>query len=503
MSPAGAPGRGDARAFGLALAILALASLLPVWLPRHLPLQDLPQHLFIAQVLASYDAPALNWRETYDAALAVGPYASFYAFAAGLGRWLGVDVAARLFFSACLLLTAAAAALAWRRRPSPAAPWPLLLMLPASFSQVWYLGFANYLLSIPLLLLALLALARAPDGPPAPPGRAAATAGLRLAPWIVLLFLTHPYTLLVFAGLATVAALDARRDPAAARRAAAAAALALALALGWWMLQPGAQPVAGGLARLRPEWVAPAELLRWLLLPFAGLRWNGGIDPLAAALWAAAVLLVLAAARRPATRCERAFARHAAVVLAAYLVLPFWLGEFSYFNLRLAPLLVLLVPLALAGIPLRRSAGLALAGLCLALVGHAAWLHQRLSDEVAEIAPLFAEMRPNASLRRILHDAAPRAIDAGYFPEFHAHAVFLYHLAVGGGANPYLLPNPMMPVRYNPAHADWARAAHAFDPGIGPAGAYDYLLVRGAGPLPAGLRLLGRSGAWSLHAPAP
>ncbi|MBI3774895.1 MAG: hypothetical protein HY273_04970 [Gammaproteobacteria bacterium] len=72
------------RSFLIWVAMLTLACLWPIWAYRFLPMQDYPQHLFIAQILSTFDSPDLNWQQNYE----MNPGLSAYPLTYGLLRWI-------------------------------------------------------------------------------------------------------------------------------------------------------------------------------------------------------------------------------------------------------------------------------------------------------------------------------------------------------------------------------------------------------------------------------
>ena len=498
--PAHFPGDGESRIglpFLLWTLLLTATCLWPIWAQRFLPMQDYPQHLFITKVLATFGDPALDWPRHYTVHLASGAYILSYGLMRALALGLGVEIAGKLSISLYVILMAVVVLRAARHAPSPAPPWPLLLVFPLLFHQCYFLGFQSYLLSLPLLLLALFALADVGAGPLSP------RLGAKLALSVGLLLLAHPYTVLVFLALGGLLALAAWPDRAALLRTLLPV-LAVAALFGLWSLL--GHGVAGAdKLEWAVRWWPPAGILAFLFAMFTGLRWQHGFAWPELPLWLTALGLIAFHARRTALPWR--FSRPALLLFAATLLgfaaLPFWLGYYSYFNLRLAPIAYFLGVLALAAVPLPRASGHALGLVAWLLVALSAQAQARIGDETATILPVLEKMAPNSAVLPVLVDSRTRVLDSTLFYQLHAHEAYYYHVIRGGGVNPLPFPNPMMPVQLR-ADAPWPLLESTPVPewprALAP---YRYVLVRGRdGAL---LRLLTQladvtatSGPWTL-----
>ncbi|HEX7623143.1 MAG TPA: hypothetical protein VF400_06190, partial [Anaeromyxobacteraceae bacterium] len=174
-----------------AVALLLLAAgAAPFWAGRFLPFLDLPQHLGLAAVVARYRDPATAFARTYLVQAGVTPYWGYYGSMWLLGRALPLELANRVLFSAYavgLPLAAAFLLASFRRDPR----WAVFT-LPLVFSTNLFLGFASFLLSLPLALLALGLAERHLAAPDFRPGTA-----LGLAAAAALVFLFHAQSYLV------------------------------------------------------------------------------------------------------------------------------------------------------------------------------------------------------------------------------------------------------------------------------------------------------------------
>ena len=140
---------------GAALLLLAAAAA-PFWAGRFLPFLDLPQHLGLAAVLTHYHDPATAFARTYTLDPHITPYWGYYGamWILGLGgRGLPIELANRFLFTgyAIGIPLASAYLLASFGRDRR---WAVLT-IPLVFNTNLFFGFATFLLSIPLFLLAL------------------------------------------------------------------------------------------------------------------------------------------------------------------------------------------------------------------------------------------------------------------------------------------------------------------------------------------------------------
>ncbi len=137
-----------------AAAVLLAATAAPFWSGRWLPFLDLPQHLGLAAVLTRYRDPATSFAHYYTLDPRITPYWGYYGamWILGLGG-LPLELANRVLFSAYALAVPLASAylLASFGRDRR---WAVLTV-PLVFNTNLFMGFATFLLSIPLFLAAL------------------------------------------------------------------------------------------------------------------------------------------------------------------------------------------------------------------------------------------------------------------------------------------------------------------------------------------------------------
>ena len=476
-----------------AVLALSLCCLWPVWALEFPPLQDYPQHLFLAHVNATYANPAYNWSQYYLADLTFGPYAFFYLLIAGLDKIIPITIAGKLYLSLYITLLTGLALLLLKRSQGNNPPWASLLLFPLAFHPMYFMGFTNFLLSVPLLVFAVLDHQGLTREAPSP------FAYFRQGFLLLLLVLCHPYTILVYIFLTGANAL--LPEPKTPRRKAAIIPplVTACCFLIWYKTSlPGQE------GKMPLLWWPWRENLSYYLLMFTGMRWATGINWPTLLAWIAAGIIVLLGAAR-SIKAKIAFPSRAALAFtlatAGFFALPYWAGQYSYFNLRMAPISYLFAAILVGYCTLPRNAGLGLAAIAAFLISQSASMQAAISAETAVIKPLILAMKPNATLLPMTFQTESSILDSHFFPEVNSHDHFYYHLLIGGGASPNLFPSPMLPLRFRTG-VDLPKATHNFS-WQEHGSKYDYILTRGA---PAEFTpfvtryasLVSQSGAWLL-----
>ena len=153
---------------------------------------DYPQQLALSAILRWYSDPARRFRETYELAL-WAPHGLFKLLTAGLAWAMPINVAGKLIVSASLLAVGVAALAVCRRTGRPG--WYALLALALTYNTVFYWGFVDNLLALPLALGGAAMADRLLDRP------VTARPWLALAGVTVLFHTVHLQFLLLFAGM--------------------------------------------------------------------------------------------------------------------------------------------------------------------------------------------------------------------------------------------------------------------------------------------------------------
>lgn len=148
-------------------ALFLVANLVLVWALPLIPAQDLPQHLTYIRIFADYGDPSLPFRDFYVLPHGFQPYDSIYLLLAWIARHSSVMIALRLALSVYVVLMFVAfdvLAASIHGRPSRDRPMPSGVM---ASMLVWgsalAMGFLQYFLCVPLVLLAVAALVRGGD----------------------------------------------------------------------------------------------------------------------------------------------------------------------------------------------------------------------------------------------------------------------------------------------------------------------------------------------------
>ncbi|GMU56052.1 MAG: hypothetical protein AMXMBFR33_51980 [Candidatus Xenobia bacterium] len=454
------------------LVVLTLLSLVPIWAFPYPALQDYPQHLFQARVVAD---PAAH--PEYQVHLAP-TYSVFYLVTSSLARYLPLDVAGRAAVSLYLLLMALAA---WRlARPWN---WGALLLFPVCYNQFYFLGLLNYIYAFPILLLALLDLE-------------ASRVNWRLPLWLLALLFAHPFGLLVYLGVVILWALLTRE------RKYLIALAAGSLVFGLWYLSQETTPYG----RSGVHFLGLGYNLRFLATFFTNTGWEASTDWSTLMLWVVALAILARCAFKEGTQPG---VRMAAAAIAGGLLMglvgPWGLGGMNFaLGQRLSIVAFLFLPVLASRVIVRGLWAFALVAVAISLVLLSDSKQYRISREIATISPLIAQMEPGQAVLPLMFDQGYSDESDYYFYQPHLHDVFYYHIAKGGVAGSLwsagTLPvdfkpgqRPAAPEPYFPNQFDWRRHAH-----------YRYYLVRGGDEqvdryLAFAARLVGRSGPWRLY----
>lgn len=484
--------------FAVCILILLAVSLYPIVTLRFLPMQDYPQHLFLSQVINTFNDPAFNWKQNYNTILELKPYMLWYLLMKPIAFLVGVELAGKALLSAYLFLITALIYLI-KRSVTDSQPWGAVLFYPLAFNQIYYMGFSNYLLSLPLIFILLLDLEKMLHCPP--PNRRIA---LHLVGLLILL-LNHPYSFLVYAVLAiTVSAITGKNSKERLRTLVPAITVVIVFII--WYVTAHSQSSSPNATPWSIKWWPPFDITGYYLLMFTGMRLTANIDWLSLILWYIAGIVFInrwikdgrqfQAIRLPTVMFLVSF--------AGFLILPFLVGYYSYFNIRLAPVSYFAGALVLSRIKISQRAGLLVVFASLLLLFLSIRTQAGVSREVGTILPVIEKMQPNAMVLPLYFDSTSKHIDPVFFYEIHAHEANYYHIIKGGGANPTLFPNAMMPVQYSnlfpkqpiPKPDNFLLSVHEL--------MYDYFLVRSAhqsfieSMLLKGYQLSAKSDQWTL-----
>lgn len=469
---------------------LVTSSLVPLWLVRYPPIEDLPQHLAAIRVLHSLHDPAFNLATYFELTLSRTQYLAYYLVADLLAYPLGVRLANLVLVTAALVGTPYALRSLLRAlgRDEKLA----LFALPLAYNAHLILGFFNFLAALPLALFGLSLAVRL---------RVRPTRGLALALCAVtfVCFYTHvvPFAFLGF-GATLVALGDTLR--ATSRRLLPLVPGGLA-ALVWTRFAPAGQATATAAfgqegVGPRPTFATASDALRdlpnWLTDVFQGER-----DVQLFIVMLALALFAIGLGARPAARDDAATTDQALRVvltrrlgllaplaLALYFVTPTgydWIWPIS----ARFPLLAILFVIPVLPFP-RGALGVLLAA-AIAATSVATFVEagERFvtfeRDEVGELDQALAAIPPGRRVAGLIGDKY--STQAKFAPFLHYVA---YYQADRGGAVMFTFADfPQSPFRFREDHRPprvgprWEWMPERVEPRRD-LGWYEFVLVRGA-----------------------
>jgi hypothetical protein len=490
----------------VALLLAAVASAVPLWCARFLPLADLPQHVAAIGMLRRWWDPTLHLGSRYALNVGDSQYFVYHALGAIVSLVTGSAESANR-----VLLTAVAIAFPYALRSLLSAlrrdERLALFAAPAFWSAPLMMGFVPYVAAVPVATWAIALFVRQAQRP--------SLAGkLGLASLACVLFSLHLSAYLVFLGSVALVAIPLHRRLARIARALAWVAPSAMLTAAWALRGSLAVPSTPGPERAQIAWTSTRTLAQQLPI-WAHDIWRSHVDEgCAVVLSLALVALALQRGRAPDERwlARAAWAPFVFAVLA-YCVLPYNVGPAVMLDTRMATFVILFAPLVLAPRPGLRGTLPLVAVLVSHLVG--------VTDSVIEVRR--TESEELGGIDRLLYRIPPGARVLTlpvHLTSRHTHWppwVFLgsYHLArAGGEAEMSFTHIRHWPIRDLPAFEDarrplfWTLAPctfrNAYD---GPSA--DYLLVRASRDIfrthPAGPRWhrIDQEREWSLYEREP
>ncbi len=353
----------------VAAAVLLAA---PALLVRYLPMTDLPQHLAVASILRNIDDPLFGFSSYYEVALHKSLYLLPYLVVVALSYLVPLEIAMRWLVFAMLLLypLGMLALLRASRRPALL----MLLALPLVYNATVFWGFIHFNFGVGLSFFAIALYSRAERTP---------GSDLALGLLCAAIALTHMYGLLVLFGYVTLSVLLGERQRLLRRLLP---------------LAPGAAGLAvwiGFALEARQVDVVENPGLVPRLTRFEQAVLGGYSDPGEGYLliaYAVVILLLLLPSlplvgkrRWRLERGDRILLVYIALNLLLYLVLPMSLPAAKCLHLRHAVLALMLLPLVVPPLSLRRFprlGGALLGGLALLTIGNS-WIHLLLFDREA------------------------------------------------------------------------------------------------------------------------
>jgi hypothetical protein len=485
----------ERRWFVAAFVLLAVASVLPIWIIRYHPLPDHADHLAAASIWHNYNNPRFDFQRYYELSLGASPYWVYYGAMHLLAYPLGLDLANRVLLTAYLVGVPLGLWTLTRRFERSA--WLSLFGFPIAWTFNFTIGFISFALGMAIVPFALALFDRFCEKPGIARGIAAAVVGgglffCHLLPWGMYLGAAGLIGLLY--GFRPRKALIARFCVWAA-----------ALAAGLLVVLRGSTLHMGGVAG-RLAWVRTAfpDAIR-SFYDWVWNGWQGHDDEICVAFLGIAWVGLMVTGWRKRGEFRWLDLRAAACFLTAitaYFVLPRSLTSPAYWwgiNVRFAVFTVLFATLLVRG-PIRGArrwllAPLVAGALCVAVDTNVHWIQgQRFAAGYEQLENLPEPgSRVLFILREPWHDPAARLnyaqIYYGVYQAFH------------GGYMPYNFDEGF-PIRYKVRYpAPTWRGMHFVWEKHAPY--YDYVMAFQAGPEMFGahrgeVTTVAQSGKWTL-----
>lgn len=140
------------RLFLIAFVLLTAGSLVPIWLIRILPMQDVWQHLALVDIIHNYNAPGSIYPDYFLLPDVPKPNLFYYY----MTSWLGY-ITPSLEFANKVLLSAYVITFPlsylYLLRSFDRSKWLALFVFPFVFNAMFYLGFVAFLLAMPMMLV--------------------------------------------------------------------------------------------------------------------------------------------------------------------------------------------------------------------------------------------------------------------------------------------------------------------------------------------------------------
>jgi hypothetical protein len=460
----------------LALFLAAsIATAVPLWVGRYVPLMDYPNHLSMTFVWFHLGEPAWGFAPFYEVNPIPMPYWAHYICVYLLSFLFQPELAQKIFLTAALLALPPSLALYAHRMGRD--PRLALLSYPLLWNPNLMHGFIAYVAGLPVLFLALIVLDRHAERPSA--GRGAAIVALG-----VLLYFFHLLTWLLFLVLGAATLLLGRPRPRSTALALAPLVPSAALAAVCYLVASrmptaGVQRPPARLAALRGVFDTPlqalAQLPKWMIDVHPGMASTMALTALGV-LW---LFLRVApdrepSARRPSTHVEVA----AAVALLLVFILPRSLIRPFYWyaiSRRIIVVFALLLVVAIRGrIAGARRVALALAApVAVAFAVDVALHFHRFNVHARDYDQLMAVVPPRKRVLPLIFDDRDSEVDVRAYAQWSSWVQLRQ-----GGYVPWGFDSrvPVRPWR-ELAAPPWDRPAEFNFASHG--GDWDYLLVRG------------------------
>ena len=430
---------------------LVLAAIAPLWIVRHIPLEDLPQHLAAITVLHDFHRPEFRFTEFFELTLGNTQYLSYYLAVHVLAYVFGVELANRIVLS--LALAALPYALRSLLRVLGREPAWALFALPLTYNAHLILGFLNFVAALPLVFYGLSLAVKERLTPKR-------KRSVLLAVVALVAFYTH---VVPFAFLALGVVLVAWDGWPIASMRRCLPLIPAAIAAGFWIGSTAGRSVvgaasgqasAGGMHPTFQDWgLSLQETPTWLTDVL-----HGETDTQLLILWGVTLFaaLALGAGGAPATSPDGVLAsltRRIAISIPlaaiAYFVAPTSYEWIWPINARFPLLALLFLPIALPRVPdvARYAVITALALLSLRSFREVIEAFRAFEErEVGHLEQAIAMIPPGRRVAGLIWD--PGSTSVKYSP--FLHAVAWYQVRKGGAVMFTFAEFPQSPFRFLP-----------------------------------------------------
>lgn len=481
--------------FPYAFVFLLILYLLPVILCKKLPCQDVPNHLAIIHALATENVTP-GWQLHFENNLQAAPYSTYYWLTLPLAKLFDAAGANRIIlclYGILLPLSFLFLLLSIDR----SLKWNVFFSFPLIYSDLYLLGFTNFMLTIPLFLFMTgltvkFVKAEAPDY----------KILFLIGVLNIIIFNTHPFTQVIFLGLIFLALLLFKKKIKKILVIFSALLPGLLLLFLWLKTSSGFSHI---------DYLPLAFKIKYLALTpflFSEASFHFLFYILVFLVTILIGLFVMnqknfpkeekRTGEKPNYTSRKGFFIFSSLFLL-YFLSPFAAGATIWFDLRLAvfvwfSLFILVRPHLLKS----RAARVILLLICFINLAGIISGHYRFNREIQPLFKVIERMEPDAKILPILLEPGSKTVKPFYYRDgvipffsLFAHFGSYYHLEKGG-ESPFMTFHPVLdhiPLRLkNPLYKEVFRISDPFDPDrllkIVPhiARYFDYILVRGTNP---------------------
>ncbi len=173
--------------------LLTIASIVPVWIVRILPMQDIWQHLALVDVIHNYWAPGSVYPDYFLLPDVPKPNLFYYFVTSLIGYATPtLEIANKIVLT--LYVIAFPLGFLYLLRSFGRSKWLSLFAFPFIFNAMFYLGFVSFFLAMPMMFMATGAYRRFVS---ANDERAALPDGILATLFLVLIYFTHAHVFLL------------------------------------------------------------------------------------------------------------------------------------------------------------------------------------------------------------------------------------------------------------------------------------------------------------------